>query len=112
MPPTPEFCVGDKHVGIFWLYLTLKFPSPPTPNLKFALPPAPTPDVSQWNIGGVGPSGVGAGVGHVHFRLFVSISFAFGSQRKRSFQWNMGFTLWVRRLVNLTKFGVRKLEWN
>ena len=27
----------------------------------------PTPDASQWNIGGVGPSGVGAGVGHVHF---------------------------------------------
>ena len=27
------------------------------------------PDASQWNIGGVGPSGVGAGVGHVHFFL-------------------------------------------
>ena len=24
----------------------------------------------QWNIGGVGPSGVGAGVGHVHFMFF------------------------------------------
>ena len=51
----------------------------------------PTPDASQWNIGGVGPSGVGGGIGHVHFRLFVSISFAFGRQRKCSFQWNMGF---------------------
>ena len=29
------------------------------------------PDTSQWNIGGVGPSGVGAGVGHVHFIIFV-----------------------------------------
>ena len=29
------------------------------------------PDASQWNIGGVGPSGVGAGVGHVHFIFFV-----------------------------------------
>ena len=29
---------------IFWRYLTLKFASPPTP----------TPDVSQWNIGCVG----------------------------------------------------------
>ena len=47
---------------------------------------------SQWNIGGVGPSGVGAGVGHVHFMFFVLISFAFCSQRKPSFQWNMGFT--------------------
>ena len=29
------------------------------------------PEASQWNIGGVGPSGVGAGVGHVHFIFFV-----------------------------------------
>ena len=29
------------------------------------------PDASQWNIGGVGPSGVMAGVGHVHFIFFV-----------------------------------------
>ena len=84
----------------------------PTPNLKFALPPTPTPDASQWNIGGVGPSGIGAGVGHVYFRLFVSRSFAFGSQRKRSFQWNMGSRVrhgiwnyllnvpWVRILSN------------
>ena len=36
------------------------------------LPPTPTPDASQWNIGGVGPSGVRAGVGHVHFMLFMS----------------------------------------
>ena len=67
-------------------YLTLKFALLPTQNLKFALAPTPTPNASQWNIGGVGPSGVGAGIGHAHFRLFVSISFAFGGQRKRSFQ--------------------------
>ena len=72
---------------------------PPTPNLNFAL--APTPNVSpnakrqtrQWNIGGVGSSGVGAGVGHVHFMLFMSISFASGTQRKPVFLWNMGFKL-------------------
>ena len=29
------------------------------------------PDASQWNIGGVRHSGVGAGVGHVHFIFFV-----------------------------------------
>ena len=69
-----------QHVGIFWRYLTLKFASAPTP----------TPDASQWKIGGVGPSGVGAGVGHVHFMFFVLISFTFCSQRKPSFQWNMG----------------------
>ena len=49
----------------------LKFALAPTQNLKFALAPTPTPDASQWNIGGVGPSGVGAGVGHVHFIFFV-----------------------------------------
>ena len=49
--------------------------------------------ISTFTVGGVGPSGVGAGVGHVHFRLFASISFAFGSQHKRSFQWNMGLIL-------------------
>ena len=53
----------------------------------------PSPDASQWNIGGVGPSGVGTGVGHVHFLFFVLISFAFCSQRKPSFQWNMGFNI-------------------
>ena len=74
---------------------------PLTPNLKFALPPTPTPNASQWNIGGVGPSGVGAGVGHVHFRLFVSISFAFGSQHKRSFQWNMGFRYFFHKSFSI-----------
>ena len=49
-----------QHVGIFWCYLTL----------KFALAPPPNPAASQWNIGGIGPSGVGAGVGHVHFMFF------------------------------------------
>ena len=63
----------------------------PTRNLKVVFYPTPTPDASQWNIGGVGLSGVGAGVGHVHFMLFMSISFALGTQRKLVFQWNMGF---------------------
>ena len=49
-----------------------------------------TTNTSQWNIGCVGSPGVGARVGHVHFMLFVSISFALGSQHKRGFQWNMG----------------------
>ena len=71
----------------------LKIALPPKPNLKFALFPTPTPDASQWNIGGIGPSGVGAGVGHIHFRLFVSISFVFGSQHKRRLQWNMTLSI-------------------
>ena len=74
----PEFCVGDTNMLVS------------CSQRKFASSPTPTPDASQWNIGGVGPSGVGAGVGHVHFMFFVLISFAFCSQHKPSFQWNMG----------------------
>ena len=43
----------NQHVGIFWHYLML----------KFALPPTPTPDASQWNIGG-----------HVYF-MYISCIF-------------------------------------
>ena len=50
----------NRHVGIFWRYLML----------KFALPPTPTPDASQWNIGGIGSSGIG----HVYF-MYISCIF-------------------------------------
>ena len=73
--------------------LNLRHPRRQT--LKFALPPTPTPNASKWNIDGVGPSGIGAGVGHVHFMFFVLISFGFCSQRKPSFQWNMGLRDWM-----------------
>ena len=49
------------------------------------------PNASQWNIGCVGCQMQNLHVGHVHFMLFVSISFVLGSQRKPSIQWNMGF---------------------
>ena len=70
----------------------LRYPTQNIPTCWYilALPPMPIPDASQWNIGGVGLSGIGAGVGHVHFMLFMSISFASGTQRKLVFQWNMG----------------------
>ena len=55
MPPTPDFCVTQRkiyqHVGIIWRYPRRQSP---TPILKFALPPTPNPDASQWNIAGVG----------------------------------------------------------
>ena len=70
---------------------TLKFVLHPTRNLKFALPLTQNPNASQWNIGCVGYQTQISPVGHVHFMFFVSISFAFGSQRKPSIQWNMGF---------------------
>ena len=74
-----------------WYLKMLKFALPPMLMLKFALPPTPTPYTSRWNIGGIGSQTRGAGIGHVDFILFVSISFALGSQRKPSFKWNMGF---------------------
>ena len=40
------------------------------PNLKFAIHPMPTPDAIQWNIGGIGSSGVG----HVYF-MYISCIF-------------------------------------
>ena len=47
-----------------------------------------TPHASRWNIGGVESPKRGAGVGHVDFMLYVSISFVVIRQRLLSFQWN------------------------
>ena len=80
-------------VGICWYILALpnaKICVIPAPNLKFALPQTPTPDASQWKIGGVGDQMQNSCIGHVHFMFFVLISFAFGAQRKPSFHWNYG----------------------
>ena len=62
--------------------------------------PNATPNASRWNIGCIGSPRVGAHVGHVHFKLFVSISFALGSQRERGFQWNMDFKVDVGKYFN------------
>ena len=47
----------------------------------------------QWNIGCVGYLTQIFCVGLVHFMLFMSISFASGTQRKHIYQWNMGFNV-------------------
>ena len=47
MPPTPEFCVGDTNMLVYF---------------------GVTPDASQWNIGWVPTQNTG--VGHVHFMFF------------------------------------------
>ena len=75
-----------------WYLNMLKVEFPPTQNIKVAFSPTQNPNASQWNIGCVGSLALGLCVGHVHFIFFVLISFALGSRRKRSFQWNMGFT--------------------
>ena len=58
--------------------------------LRWVAPLTQNPNARQWNIGCVGLQTQNSCVGNIHFMLFMSISFAFGSQRKRSFQWNMG----------------------
>ena len=76
---------GYQHVGI-------SRRQTPEAKPKICVSPNAKPDASQWNIGCVGSLALGLCVGHVHFIFFVLISFALGSQRKPSFQWNMGFT--------------------
>ena len=73
-----------------WYLNMLKFALPPTRMLKFALPPTPTPNVSQWNIVALGTQ-CNIFTLAMYISFFVLISFAFGSQHKPSFQWNMGF---------------------
>ena len=60
---------------------------------KICVSPMQNPNASEWNIGCVGSLALGLCVGHVHFIFFVLISFALGSRRKQSFQWNMGLRL-------------------
>ena len=72
--------------------MTYIFPFHPTRNLKVVFYPTRNPKASQWNIGCVVSLALGLCVGHVHFIFFVLISFALGSRRKRSFQWNMGLS--------------------
>ena len=76
-PQCHNFALG---IPTCWYKKTLKFVLPPTLMLKFALPPTSTPNASRWNIGSVGSPIGGAGIGHVDFMLFVSISFALVSQ--------------------------------
>ena len=71
----------------------LKFALPQMRLLKFAIPQMPTPSASKRDIGGVGSPTQGAGVGNVDICFFVFFSFAFGGQRKPSFQWNMDLNI-------------------
>ena len=89
-PPTRKFALA---IPICWYLKTLKLALPPMRNIKFALHPTQNPNRSQWNIGCVGSQTQNFRVRHVHFMLFVSISFTLAIQRERSFQWNMGFSI-------------------
>ena len=71
MPPPQHFALPNAKNTNMLVSLALGaaifFAFYPTRNLKFALAPTPTPDASQWNIGGVGSLALGLCVGHVHF---------------------------------------------
>ena len=100
VPQRHYFVLG---IPTCWYLKMLKFAFPPTQNIKFAFPPTQNPNASQWNIDYVGSLALGLCVGHVHFIIFVLISFALGSRRKRSFQWNMGLS--VKIILTIQSLG-------
>ena len=82
---------GYQYVGILQPMQTFKFASPPTPNPKICVTPDANPQHQSveyrwrwafWHWGWRWAC---------TFHVFLLISFAFCSQRKPSFQWNMGF---------------------
>ena len=88
--PTLKFALA---IPTCWYLKRLKFALPPTRNIEFAFARTQTTNANQWNIGFVGYPMQNFRIGYVYFIFLVSISFAFGGQRKPSFQWNMGLTL-------------------
>ena len=89
-PQCYNFALGKPRC---WYVKMLKFALPPTRNIKCALPQMQNINASQWNISCVGSSMQNFRVGHVHFMLFVLISFALVTQLEPSLQWNIGFSL-------------------
>ena len=98
--PAPQFLFWPYCVNVFYTHkpifyqktCSLKFVLPPTQTQKFALPPTPTPNVSRWNIGGVGSQTQNSHVGHVDFMLFVHHFLSWKiSQRKRRIRWNTSY---------------------
>ena len=81
--PNRKICVPTC-----WYLKMLKFALPPTRDIKFAFPPTQTPNGNQWNIG----CGCKIFALAMCISFLLLISFVLGSQRKPSFQWNMGFS--------------------
>ena len=85
-PPTPHFCVTYTNMLVSFALGDANFSRHLTQN----------PNTSQWNIGCVGSLMQISRAGLVRFIFCVLISFAFGCQRKPSFQWNMGLHVFMR----------------
>ena len=96
---TPISCVGHVHF-IFFVYISFALGGQRKPHF-------------QWNIGGVGSSGVG----HVYF-MYIScclciifrVGYANISRRKGIFQWNMGLRLCDD--INSFKLEINKIITN
>ena len=68
-------------------------------NTNYSRHPMRNPNASQWNIGCVGYQTQISSIGHIHFMFFVLISFAFCTQHKPSFQWNMGLNIQAKGIL-------------
>ena len=90
-----RFCVTYTNM------LVSKNTKTPDDKPKICVSPTQNPNASQWNIGCVGYQTQNSRIGHVHFHVFC-VSFAFGSQRKPSFQWNMGLSVFLMLLGQLS----------
>ena len=88
-PKVPEFIVGDTNMLVSEnakpLTPNLKCVSPPTPNPKICVIPDANPRRQSMEYRWHWIPNATFRVGHVHFMLFMSISFASGTQRKPSF---------------------------
>ena len=64
--------------------------------LKFALFPTPTPNVSRWNIGGVGCPTQDTGVGHVHFIFLCWFHLRWVANANRVSSGICALLLWIK----------------
>ena len=87
-PPTPQFCVSYTNMLVL-KYAKISLPSMPKPQRKsveYRLRWVPNAKFLCWQC---------------TFNFLCVVSFAFGGQRKPSFQWNMGIRkrLDTRKLI-------------
>ena len=72
------------------MLVSIKTLADPTQSLTDPIRSLASPTQADGILVALGPLALSPRVGHVHFMLFVSISFALGTQRKPVFEWNMG----------------------
>ena len=78
-----QFCVGDTNMLV----------SKNAKNAIICVTPTPIPNLSRWNIGGVGSPMQISCIGHSDFMLFVHHFPRW--HRKRRFWWNTGLSVYI-----------------